>query len=341
MRRNSRNELPSSTPPTIEEHHVRLPDELSEILRANTAHARGIRGGGIRIAIIDSGFYAHPFYESRGYRISRVPTRKEPEPERDEYGHGTAQLASLFAIAPDAEVIAIKCLDKDPCYSLRKAIALKPDVLICAWGFDLDHPGTKELPPEYEPIRKLILRALKKGICVIAAAGNGQYAFPGNMPEVISAGGVFYTQAGEFTISDVASRFKSSIFPGREVPDVCGLVGNLPHGRLLLVPVPPKARLAKRPAFGAKSSQSNAMIAAGEHAALGDSKKLTGWALFSGTSAATAMIAGAAALLLQLRPELEPDQLKHILIKSANSAADPSCPVIDVESALGFLEQML
>lgn len=332
MRRNSRNELPSSTPPTIQEHHIRLPEQLSKILNAQAAHERGLRGAGIRVAVIDSGFYAHPFYESRGYRISRVPTRKEPAPHLDEYGHGTAQLASLFAIAPEVEVLAIKCLDKDPCYSLRKAIAADPDILICAWGFDLDRPGTKKLPPEYEPIRRLILRARKKGICVIAAAGNGQYAFPGNMPEVISAGGVFYTPTGEFILSDVASRFKSSVFPGREVPDVCGLVGNLPYGRLLLVPVPPKARLAKRPAFG--------MIAAGEPAALGDTARLKGWAMFSGTSAAAAMIAGAAALLLQKRPELDPDSVKRILIESSPKVARSTCRVIDVESALGFLDEL-
>ena len=288
-RRDSRNELPSSTPPTVDEHHIRLPGQLSKILNAHPAHQRGNRGGGIRVAIIDSGFYPHPFYESLGYRISRVPTRREPAPHVDEYGHGTAQLASLLAIAPEVEVFAIKCLNRDPSYSLRKAIQLKPDILICGWGFNIDRPGTKRLPKEFEPIRRLILNAYKKGICVVAAAGNGQFAFPGNMPEVISAGGAYYTPDGDFALSNVASKFKSSIFPGREVPDVCGLVGNLPYGRLLLVPVPPKARLAKRPAF--------ATIAAGEAAALGDTPKRSGWAMFSGTSAAAAMVAGAAALI--------------------------------------------
>jgi subtilisin family serine protease len=330
MGRNSRNELPSSKPPRILEHHIKLPEELSDILNAKAAHKRGLRGHGIRIAVIDSGFYPHPFYEELGYKISRVPTRREPAPHIDEYGHGTAQLASLFAIAPDAEVVAIKCLDKDPSYSLRKALLQNPDILICAWGFNIDKPGTKKLPAEYEPMRKLILQAHRKGICVVAAAGNGQYAFPGNMPEVISAGGVYYTADGTFTLSDVASRFKSSLFPGREVPDVCGLVGNLPYGRLLLVPVPPRARLAKRPAFS--------MIAAGEAAELGITPKLAGWAMFSGTSAAASMIAGAAALLLQKRAGLTPDRIKEILIQSSKPVEESTCRVIDIDSALGFLD---
>jgi subtilisin family serine protease len=330
MGRNSRNELPSSKPPQVQEHHIRLPDELSNILSARSVHGRGLRGRGIRVAVIDSGFYPHPFYEEMGYRISRVATRREPAPHVDEYGHGTAQLASLFAIAPDVEVIAIKCLDKDPSYSLRKAIALTPDILVCAWGFNLDRPGTKKLPEEYEPIRKLILRAHNKGICVIAAAGNGQYAFPGSMPEVISAGGVYYTEKGTFTHSDLASHYSSSLYPGRVVPDICGLVGNLPYGRLLLVPVPPKARLAKRPAFS--------MIAAGTPTDLGSETRFSGWAMFSGTSAAASMIAGAAALLLEKNGSLTPARIKEILIQSSGEVAGSTCRVINVESALGFLE---
>jgi subtilisin family serine protease len=332
MRRNSRIELPSSKPPQIEEHHVRLPDQLSKLLNAASAHKRGIRGKGIRVAVIDSGFYPHPFYESLGYHITRVPTRKEPEPHIDEYGHGTAQLASLFSIAPEAEVIAIKCLDKDPCYSLRKALLEKPDILVCAWGFNLDGPGIKSLPAEFEPMRKLIRGAYRKGICVVAAAGNGQYAFPGNMPEVISAGGVYYSSDGTFAASDLASRFKSSVFPGREVPDVCGLVGNLPYGRLLLVPVPPKARLAKRPAFS--------MIAAGKSSSLASSGELSGWAMFSGTSASASMVAGAACLLLQKDRSLDPETLKRLLVESAVTVESSGCRVLDIESALLALKAL-
>jgi subtilisin family serine protease len=174
----------------------------------------------------------------------------------------------------------------------------------------------------------MLQNAYKKGICVIAAAGNGQYAFPGNMPEVISAGGVYYTPDGNFSVSDIASQFTSSVFPGRVVPDVCGLVGNLPYGRLLLVPVPPKARLAKRPAFS--------MIAAGEPTEV----QISGWAMFSGTSAAAAMIAGASALLLQQRPGLSPDEIRRILMESGQDVPGAG-PVVDVEAALRKCEYTL
>lgn len=246
----------SENPPRIKEHHVRLPDQLAEILGATGAHAMGVTGKGVRVAVIDSGFFPHPFYASRGYQIHRIVTDRELEPQSDEYGHGTAQLASLFSLAPDVEALAIKCMDRDPSDALEIAISLRPDVISCAWGFNIDHEGCASVPSQYRRLARLIAKAVDEGMSVVAAAGNGQHAFPASMPQVIAAGGVYFGPDGGFSPSDLSSSFESSIYPGRIVPDVCGVVGNRPHGRLLLVPVPPAARLARRVAFST--------IAAGE-----------------------------------------------------------------------------
>jgi subtilisin family serine protease len=317
---------PPKDPPPLREHHVRLPDEAARILGAAAAHARGLTGSGIRVAVIDSGFYPHPFYLARGYNIRLVPTRAEPEPGVDEYGHGTAQLASLFAIAPAVEALAIKCLDRDPCPAIRRALELEPDVLSVAWGFNIDHPRARRLPAAYRRLYRLLDRAVAKGVCVVAAAGNGQRSFPGCMPQVISAGGVFYTPEGEFEPSDVSSRYESALFPSRQIPDVCGLVGNLPHGRLLLVPVPPRARLARRQSFGLGTAPS----------ALGVERplRIPGWAMFSGTSAATAMVSGAVALLRQARHGISPEEVKRVLLDTARALPESGCRVLDVEAAL-------
>jgi serine protease AprX len=317
----------SANPPLIQEHHVRLPDQAATILHAQHAHERGIRGQGARVAIIDSGFFPHPFFLERGYKITYVPTHKEPKPQTDQYGHGTAQLASFFSIAPEAEALVIKCMDRDPSAALKKAIGLRPDVLSCAWGFNIDHPGTDGVPSEFQNIERLLLQAIDMGIVVVAAAGNGQRSFPGSMPEVISAGGVYVAPNGNFEPSDVASDYESSIFPGRRVPDVCGLVGNLPHGRLLLVPVPPKARLAKKPGFGS--------IAAGMSQPLSH-----GWAMFSGTSASTAMISGAAALLRQVRPGMTPAQTKRLLMETARLESVTGQKVLTVSQAVKFAQDL-
>lgn len=319
----------SAEPPLIREHHVRLPDQLREILRATEAHARGINGRGVRIAVIDSGFWPHPFYLERGYRITPVPTHKEPEPLVDEYGHGTAQLASLFALAPGAEALAIKCMDRDPSDALEKALATGARVINCAWGFNIDHKGARRLPSEFQKLHRILRRAIRAGITVVAAGGNGQQPFPGSMPEVIAAGGVYWGPDGHFEPSDVSSKFESHLFPGRQVPDLCGLVGNRPHGRLLLVPIPPRAALARRASFKASIST----IAAGEVSRT----RSPGWAMFSGTSAATAMVSGAIALLLQIRPELSPQRVKETLVLSSHVLPSSGCRVLDVQAALARL----
>jgi subtilisin family serine protease len=304
---------PVPIPPLeIGEHHVRLPDQLAGILGAKVAHERGITGRKIRVAVIDSGFYPHPFYDLKPYDIRRIATRKEPEPHVDVYGHGTAMLASLLAIAPEAEIHAIKCLDKDPSYAIRKALEVEPHILNCAWGFNIDQSRSRSLPQEFHKLHRLLQRVIDSGVCVVAAAGNGQRCFPGNMPEVISAGAVFYSPGGEFEPSDVSSRFVSKIFPERQVPDICGIAGNRPHGRLLLVPVPPKAKLAKQNAV----------------------QDVSGWAMFSGTSAATAMVSGAAALLLQQNSSLKPDDIRKILVESAHALPESGCRVMNLERAL-------
>ena len=305
-----------------------LPEQLGCILGADRAHARNITGRGVRVAVIDSGFYPHPYYLARGYRIRHIPTRKERKPHVDEYGHGTAQLASLFAVAPDVEALTIKCMDRDPSYALQKAIALRPDILSCAWGFNIDyheagkHP--RPVPTQYLKMQRLIRQAHDQGIVVVAAGGNGQHAFPGSMPEVIAAGGIHYAPDGKFYESEISSRFESSFFPGRQVPDVCGIVGDLPYGRFLLVPVPPKAKLARRPGF--------ATIAAGSSADVEN-----GWAMFSGTSAATSMISGACALLLQHSPKLSPNRIKALLMSGARRLPQSGCRLLDVDGALRAL----
>ena len=315
----------SAAPPSIREHHVRVPDQLGQILKATEAHGRGITGRGVQVAIIDSGFWLHPYYRERGYKITPLPTRKENEPLVDEYGHGTAQLASLFALAPEVEALAIKCMDRDPSYALEKALASGARVISCAWGFNIDHKGARKLPTEFQKMHRTLRRAIKMGVSIVAAGGNGQQPFPGSMPEVIAAGGVYWGPDGHFEPSDVSSKFESHLFPGRIVPDLCGLVGNRPYGRLLLVPVPPRATLARRASFST--------IAAGESIRT----RAPGWALFSGTSAATAMVSGAIALLLQVRPELTPERIKDVLISSSHVLPSSGCRVLDVQAALARL----
>ena len=102
--------------------------------------------------------------------------------------------------------------------------------------------------------------------------------FPGMMREVISAGGVFVAEDGLMLASDYASAFDSRIYPGRHVPDFCGLVGEAANrAAYIMLPVPPGRELDR----------------------LTDGTAGEGWGVFSGTSAAAPQLAGVCALLLR------------------------------------------
>jgi len=98
------------------------------------------------------------------------------------------------------------------------------------------------------------------------------------MPDVLAVGGVharanlvgddFYLEA-----SDYASSFDSLIYPGRHVPDVCGLVGMQPGALYIMLPVPPGSAIDVGVSGGAHPN--------GDETASND-----GWAAISGTSAA-------------------------------------------------------
>jgi subtilisin family serine protease len=134
------------------------------------------------------------------------------------------------------------------------------------------------LPNSLKALEAEIQAAVESGITVVFSAGNGHYSFPGMMPEVIAAGGVFVDAHGAMKASDYASAFPSAIYSGRSVPDFCGLVGMKPHADYSMLPVPAAAEI----------DQGNA-----EH---DGTKPNDAWAVFSGTSAAAPQLVGVCAL---------------------------------------------
>ena len=63
---------PSMFPPTKEYWHLRLPGDVSLGCNADQAHRTGITGKDIKVAMIDTGWYKHPFFVGRGYRAAPV-----------------------------------------------------------------------------------------------------------------------------------------------------------------------------------------------------------------------------------------------------------------------------
>ncbi len=297
----------SSLPPTVPYHYLDVPGDVSMVLRAGKVNQEGISGKGVLVAMPDTGFYKHKFYEWRGYNYNRTIAEDAVDEETDDYGHGTAEAANIFSCAPDIDFVGIK-MGGNATLGFKKAVDLNPAVITCSWGWSIQEPP---LPNWLKPLEAEVIYAVRQlGITVVFSAGNGHYSFPGQMPEVISAGGVYAYRdlAGDdfdLEASNYASSFVSKIYPGRNVPDVCGLVGMQPRGIYIMLPLQP----------GCSIDQG---LAAGGAYPDGDmTKSNDGWAVISGTSAAAPQLAGVCALLKQAQPSLSPNLVKQILIASA------------------------
>ncbi|MFG1707777.1 S8 family serine peptidase [Nonomuraea sp. M3C6] len=308
----------SPIPPRVGYHHLRVPDDVALILRSHQVHERGITGRGVLVAMPDTGFYRHPFYDHHGYNYNATLSPDATRVQHDEYGHGTAEAANIFASARDIDFVGVK-MGANATLAFKTASDLSPSVMTNSWGYHL--PGVASLPNALRPLELAVIQAVReRGITVCFSAGNGHIAFPGMMPDVIAVGGVFVDETqvnGEFKMeaSDYASSFESLIYAGRHVPDVCGLVGRQPRALYIMLPVEP-------------GDEIDTSLAGPGYPNKDGTAADDGWTVISGTSAASPQVAGVCALLKQAQPGLSPDLVKAILKASARD-------VIEGKSATG------
>lgn len=332
-------DVPSPIAPGVTSHHLRVPGDVALMLNAARAHRAGFTGRGVKVAMVDSGFADHQYFEEMGYNTTTLLAPGANQPDKDGNGHGTGEMANLLAMAPDVEFVGIKLDNEtDPragaslLEGFQLAVAQNPQIISVSLGFDLRSQLTgrplTSLPNSLVALDTEILSAVFSGITVVFSAGNGHISFPGMMPEVISAGGVFVDRFGQMEASDYASAFTSSIsiFNRRRVPDCSGLVGRASNNaEYLMLPIPPLSEIDR----GKSSTDGTAAN--------------DGWGLFSGTSAAAPQLAGACALLLQKNPGLTPDEVRAALVNSgravrlgaANPASNPGRPPIRGRRATG------
>lgn len=317
----------SATPPQVNKFHLSVPDDVTRLLRADRVHGNGITGRGVKVVMVDTGWYRHPYFEQQGYHATPVVLGSgATNPDDDEYGHGTGESANLFAIAPEITFTMVK---QGPAFSedqvmingaaeINQAAALHPDIISCSWGLSVN---TSSMTPSQTTIAAAIANAVKKGIIVVFSAGNGHYGFPGQLPYVISAGGVYVDKDGKLQASDYASGFESNLFPQRNVPDVCGLVGMQPRAQYIMLPVQPGDGIDQEEANYFVDKNGNTHPEQGKD----ETSSNDGWGMFSGTSAAAPQIAGICALLKQVKPTLTPQEAHDILTQTARDVIEGHC----------------
>lgn len=301
---------PSSFAPTRAYWHLDVPAGVSLGCNADKAHRAGITGKGMKVVMTDSGWYKHPFFVSRGYRASPVVLGPgAANPLKDESGHGTGESANVFAVAPDVDFTMVKMNFANTKGAFDAAVGLSPHIISCSWGSSV--PGST-LSAANAALATSIAAAVASGIIVVVSAGNGHWGFPGMHPDVISAGGVFMNPDETLRASDYASGFISNVYPGRKCPDLSGLVGMRPKAIYIMLPVEANDEIDRGNAGGTHPN--------GDETTNND-----GWAAFSGTSAAAPQLAGAAALIKQACPRLNPAQVRSILMSTARDVTTGQC----------------
>jgi subtilisin family serine protease len=305
-----------AAPPAVAGYYcLDVLQDVPRLLNVPPIHAAGGTGAGVRLVMVDTGFFhQHPFFVTNGFTSSIVLAPKATNRDTDPRSHGTGESANVFAVAPKVNFIGVKVEnDEQPgqgasmLEGFLEARTHNPQIITLSMGYDLRDPDginpLATLPNNLKALEAEIQSAIADGVVVLFSAGNGHYSFPGQMPEVVSAGGTYIDATGAMQASDYASAFLSLIYSGRNVPDYCGLVGMLPHADYIKLPVPP----------GQDIDQENSA-----HDGTGPQD---GWAVFSGTSAAAPQLAGICALLLEKNPGLSPSDIKQLLKRTARDVS--------------------
>jgi hypothetical protein len=293
----------SAAPPSVGYWHLDLPDGVATPLKADLVHQRGITGAGVRLTMVDTGWYEHPYFTQHGLHGSVLLAPGTTDPHVDENGHGTGESANAFAVAPGIDFAMVKADFVNIVAAFNTAVMQNPEphIISNSWGYDTQFGPLSAIQ---QALAAAIGLAVANGIVVVFSAGNGHWGFPGQHPDVLSAGGVHIDQNGAMEASDYASGFASNVYPGRAVPDVSGLVGRLPRAIYLMLPVPPGCAL-------------DGDLAGGQFPDADETPTDDGWAAFSGTSAAAPQVAGVCALLLEANPYLSPAEVRSALMASA------------------------
>ena len=151
------------------------------------------RGEGVRVAILDTGISKHPdlnWQDDLAFNCSNDPNYFD-----EASGHGTHVAGIINAIdndqgvigiAPGCTIIPIKVLDNNGGGSFGNIVkgikkALEMDAHIISMSL-----GTSSPPPN--EMAELVLEAGKRGVIMVAAAGNdaGDVNYPARYDEVIA-----------------------------------------------------------------------------------------------------------------------------------------------------------
>jgi serine protease AprX len=287
-----------------------------------------LTGAGVGVALIDSGVSPVHGLDGAGKVVHGPDLSFESQSPNlrylDTYGHGT-HMAGIIAgqdpsgsgtarfdgVAPGAHVISLKVASADGATDVSQVLAaidwvvehrndegMNIRVLNLSFGTESTQSAV------LDPLAFAVERAWEKGIVVVVSAGNDGFAvnrltMPAADPDVIAVGAAD-TRGTEDRSDDVVADFTNRGNAERHV-DV------LAAGRSVVS--------LRDPGSFIDTAYPSARLSATADPA---QRFLRG----SGTSQAAAVVSGAVALLLEQRPGIKPDQVKRLLMSTADPIAD-------------------
>jgi serine protease AprX len=297
-----------------------------DVWKTKDSNKNAVTGKGVGVALIDSG--VAPVKGLADSRIINGPdlSFESQNPDTrylDTFGHGT-HMASIIAgrdpelkegkednpkyyagIAPGANLISLKVATADGATDVSQVIAgidwvvtHRNDTGLNIRVLNLSFGTESAQDPKLDPLSHAVEAAWRKGIVVVVSVGNEgaagtAVAMPAANPYVIAVGAANGMGTATRT-DDTVAAFSS--------------VGNINRHADLVAPGTSVAAL-RDPGSYVDVTYPSGLVP-------GD----TSGRLFrgSGTSQAAAVVSGAAALLLQQRPNLTPDQVKKLLMSTAD-----------------------
>ena len=325
-------------------------DVTDATVGATTAWNYGWNGTGVGVAVIDSGISQSPEFGSRVVYSESFISGLDAS---DQYGHGTHVAGIIGAngvdstgsgftrtfkgIAPNVNLIDLRVLDANGSgteanviAAIQRAIQLKSTYNIRVINLSLGRPVYESYT--LDPLCQAVEAAYQAGIVVVAAAGNngrdntygengyGTILAPGNDPYIITVGAM-NTKGTTYRWDDVIASYSSkgpTLIDHIVKPDVVA-----PGNNIVSVMASPNATL---PTEYPQTLVPNNYYESGTV-----SGNSSNYLRLSGTSMATPVVAGAAALLIQQNPSITPDQVKARLMKTANKT------LFMFSSAISFL----
>ena len=306
------------------------PDEFSakyqRIVKAPQVWAQGISGDGVAVAVLDSGVAADPDLTVPANRVVASVNFADQSTASDPGGHGT-HVAGIIAgngarsdgqfvgVAPQANIVGVRVISSRGSgrissvirgieWTLAHSAAYNIRVLNLSFGA----PST--LSYRADPLSAAVEIAWRRGLVVVAAAGNtgpdrDTVLSPGNDPYVVTVGATDdqgTRDRGDDTLAWFSAWGSADSNPK---PDLVA-----PGRRLVSVRVPGSTLDALFPDRVVSAQNGSTYFR------------------LSGTSQATGVVSGAAALFLANNPNLPPDQVKAFLVGTTQPYGEESGQVL-------------